>query len=120
MNEIEIRTIFTCKTGSPIKNCLSVGAQVEGGHDLPEADLGISGRFLHMRARPNGTTRIVKHLGSHGTQKEPTEWAIAVGRHDNQVDLLIVGIINNVLGRIALFDHALDRYPFEPITEKPI
>ena len=73
-----------------------------------------------MRTGQDRTRGIMQHLGRHRAQQESPERSVPVGRHDNQVKVPVVGIIDDLLGGIAFFDYPGDRDAFETLGGKAV
>lgn len=58
--------------------------------------MGSAGRMVST-----GMVGILDHLFGYGTEKNAVNALAAVGAHDNDVHLFLVGAVQNFLGRIA-------------------
>ncbi len=83
-----------------------MGAEVDGADDVAEGD-GLGGEgFFHVDAGPDGAIGVVQDLGGDGAEDELAEGAVAVGRHDDQAGVLLLGEVHDLAGGIAFEDDA--------------
>src|SRR5579871_789400 len=60
--------------------------------------------FGGMGVRPDRAVGAAQHLFRHGSEQKPPERPVTVGRHHDQVDLVVMSVTQNLGGGVAFYE----------------
>lgn len=96
------------EAGGPAEGVLTGRAEVHRADDVLDAVEGCGGAFgLAVDAGPDGEFGVVENFCGDGAEQEAAQYSIAVGGHQDQVGLIVGGVVQDAGGGIAAeFDGA--------------
>ena len=102
MDQLKLQALLLRKFPGPLEYGFAVLIRLYCTQDSLPSVRRMRGHLLRVNTRPYQTVRVMQHLGGDGTQEQRAKRAMAVRRHHDQVDLVLVRVADDLARGIAL------------------